>query len=373
MSKPDYYHTLGVDKSATPDDMKKAYRKLAMQYHPDKNPGDHKAEAKFKEISEAYGVLSDEQKRAAYDRFGHAAFENGGGRGGPGGGFDFGGSFADIFDEMFGDIMGGGRQRPQSGRGADLRYDLQISLDEAFQGSEKTIAVATTVTCEPCKGSGATPGTSPVDCATCQGHGRVRQQQGFFTIERACPTCQGVGKIIKSPCKECGGSGRKRQERKLAVAIPAGVEDGTRIRLTGEGEAGLRGAAKGDLYVFVGVAPHPVFQRDGANLYCRVPVPMTIAALGGDIEVPTIEGKTAKLDVKAGTQAGTQQKLRGQGMSILRSANRGDLYVEIAVETPTHLSKRQKELLAEFASESERAFPESKGFWDKVKAVRGGK
>ena len=370
MSKSDYYETLGVAKTASPEDMKKAYRKLAMQYHPDKNPGDHKAEAKFKEISEAYGVLSDGQKRAAYDRFGHAAFEQGGGGGGNGfGGFDF----ADIFNEMFGDIMGGGQQRGQSGRGADLRYDLQITLDDAFHGIEKTIAVATTVTCDGCKGTGATPGTKPIDCSTCQGHGRVRQQQGFFTIERACPNCQGAGKVIKSPCRDCAGSGRKRQERKLAVAIPAGVEDGTRIRLTGEGEAGLRGAGKGDLYVFVGVAPHGVFQREGANLYCRVPVPMTIATLGGDIDVPTIEGKITRLEVKPGTQPGTQQKLRGQGMSILRNANRGDLYVEIAVETPTHLSKRQKELLAEFATENERAFPESKTFWDKIKAVRGGK
>ncbi|MGB4101949.1 MAG: molecular chaperone DnaJ [Alphaproteobacteria bacterium] len=361
MSKPDYYTTLGVAKSASPEDMKKSYRKLAMQFHPDKNPGDHKAEAKFKEISEAYGVLSDEQKRAAYDRFGHAAFEQGGG----GGGFDF----ADIFNEMFGDIMGGGRQRGANNRGADLRYDMEIALDEAFHGVEKTIAVATTVTCDDCKGSGATPGSSPVDCTTCHGHGRVRQQQGFFTIERACPTCQGAGKVIKSPCRTCSGSGRKRQERKLAVTIPAGVEDGTRIRLTGEGEAGLRGGGKGDLYVFVGVAPHPMFQREGANLFCRVPVPMTTAALGGSIDVPTIEGKNATLDIKPGTQAGAQQKLRGMGMSILRSASRGDLYVEIAVETPTHLSKRQKELLAEFATESERAFPESQGFWDKIKSA----
>ncbi len=367
MSKSDYYTTLGVAKSASPEDMKKAYRKLAMQYHPDKNPGDHKAEAKFKEISEAYGVLSDEQKRAAYDRFGHAAFEQGGG--GNGGGFDF----ADIFNEMFGDIMGGGRQHGANNRGADLRYDLQIALDEAFRGLEKTIAVATTVTCDGCKGSGAASGTSPVDCTTCQGHGRVRQQQGFFTIERACPTCQGGGKIIKSPCRDCSGSGRKRQERKLAVTIPAGVEDGTRIRLTGEGEAGMRGGGKGDLYVFVGVAPHPMFQREGANLFCRVPVPMTTAALGGTIDVPTIEGKSAPLEIKPGTQPGVQQKLRGMGMSILRNAGRGDLYVEIAVETPTHLSKRQKELLAEFASESERTFPESKTFWDKIKAGRGSK
>lgn len=372
-SKSDYYDLLGVAKNADADALKKAYRKLAMQYHPDKNPGDQKAEAKFKEINEAYAVLSDEQKRAAYDRFGHAAFEQGGGGGF--GGFDFGGAggFADIFEDMFSEILGGGRsgRQQQSGRGSDLRYDLEITLEEAFGGCEKTISVASSVTCDDCKGSGAAPGSTPVTCAMCAGHGRVRQQQGFFTIERVCPTCHGAGKVIKHPCKGCSGSGRKRKERKLAVTIPAGVEDGTRIRLTGEGEAGMRGAGSGDLYVFIGITPHNLFQREGANLSCRVPIPFTTAALGGEIDVPTIEGGRAKLEVKSGTQSGHQQKLRGQGMSVLRSNNRGDLYVTVAVETPTHLTKRQKELLAEFAAESSKAYPESDGFWDKLRAYSG--
>jgi len=374
-NKADYYDLLGVAKGADADTLKKAYRKLAMQYHPDKNPGDHTAEAKFKEINEAYAVLSDAEKRAAYDRYGHAAFEQGGGGGF--GGFDFGGAgFADIFEDMFSEILGGGRGgrgAQQTGRGRDARHDLDITLEEAFHGMEHTLSIATSVTCDDCKGSGAATGSTAVNCNTCAGHGRVRQQQGFFTIERVCPSCQGAGKVIKNPCKACAGSGRKHKERKLAVSIPAGIEDGTRIRLTGEGEAGMRGAAAGDLYVFISVKPHAVFQREGANLYCRIPVPITTAALGGEIEVPTIEGERAKLDIKAGTQAGHQQKLRHHGMSVLRSTQRGDLYVTIAVETPTHLNKRQKELLAEFAAESEKSFPESNNFWDKLRAYSGKK
>lgn len=373
--KTDYYDQLGVAKGADADTLKKAYRKLAMQYHPDKNPGDHKAEAKFKEINEAYAVLSDEQKRAAYDRFGHSAFEQGGAGGF--GGFDFGGAgFADIFEDMFSEILGGGqrgRGAQQSGRGRDARHDLEVTLEEAFTGAEKIIPVASSVGCDDCKGSGAAPGSSASTCSLCGGHGRVRQQQGFFTIERVCPTCQGAGQIIKHPCKACAGSGRRHKERKIAVTVPAGVEDGTRIRYAGEGEAGLRGANPGDLYVFVAIQPHPVFQREGANLFCRMPVPITTAALGGTIEVPTIEGERTTLEIKAGTQSGQQQKLRHQGMSVLRSSNRGDLFVTIAVETPTHLTKRQKELLAEFAAESGKTFPESNNFWDKLRVYSGKK
>lgn len=374
-TKIDYYELLVVTRDADADTLKKAYRKLAMQYHPDKNPGNQEAEAKFKEINEAYAVLSDTQKRSAYDRFGHAAFEQGGGGGG--GGFDFGGAgFADIFEDMFSEILGGGgrgRSAQQSGRGRDTRHDLEVSLEEAFTGTEEVITIASSVTCDDCKGAGAAAGSSPVTCHLCGGHGRVRQQQGFFTIERVCPTCQGAGQTIKNPCKGCSGTGRKHKERKLVVAVPAGVEDGTRIRYTGEGEAGLRGAGAGDLYIFIGLKTHPLFQREGANLYCRIPVPFTTAALGGEVEVPTIAGERTKLDIKAGTQSGHQQKIRNQGMSVMRSNNRGDMFVTIAVETPSQLTKRQKELLAEFAAESTKAFPESNNFWDKLKIYSGKK
>ena len=376
--KIDYYEVLSVTRTATPDELKKAYRKLAMQHHPDKNPGDKAAEQKFKEISEAYQVLSDDQKRAAYDRFGHAAFEQGGGGGGFGG-FDFGGAggFADIFDEMFGEILGGGGRRQQQSqgpmRGSDLRYDLDITLNEAFSGIEKHITISNSVTCADCKGIGAAAGTQPVECGMCRGQGRVRAQQGFFTVERACPTCQGAGRVIKDPCKKCSGHGRVRQERTLSVTIPAGVEDGTRIRLAGEGEAGMRGGNPGDLYVILGIEQHAIFQRDGANLYCRVPIPMTVAALGGTIEVPTIDGTMASVGVDQGTQSGHRQRVKQKGMSVLRSHSRGDLYVELVVETPVHLNKRQKELLNEFAEEAEKhkISPESEGFIGKVKGMMG--
>jgi molecular chaperone DnaJ len=375
MSKHDCYELLGVPRNATTDDIKKAYRKLAMQHHPDRNHGNPEAEHRFKEVSEAYQILSDDQRRAAYDRFGHAAFEQGGG--GPGfGGFEFGAGFADIFDEMFGEILGGGGRRQQGGaqRGNDLRYDLDISLEESFRGVDKPITVINSASCDDCKGSGAAAGTQPTECGMCRGAGRVRAQQGFFTIERTCPTCQGNGRVIKSPCKKCSGQGRVRQERKLTVTIPAGVEDGTRIRLAGEGEAGARGGNAGDLYVILGVQQHPIFQRDGANLYCRVPIPMTIAALGGEIEVPTIDGAMTAMKVDPGTQAGHRTRVKQKGMSILRSSARGDLYVELAVETPSHLSKRQKELLAEFAEESQkhRTSPESENFLSKVKEMLKG-
>ena len=374
--KQDYYEILGVAKNASAEELKKAYRKMATQYHPDKNPNDASAETKFKEVNEAYDVLRDDQRRAAYDRFGHAAFEQGG-RGGGAGGFDFGGGVSDIFDEMFGEIFGGGRRSSSQGggqRGADLRYDLTLTLDEAFKGLDKEIKIVNSVACTECKGQGAAAGTQPVECPSCRGAGRVRAQQGFFTIERACPSCQGAGRIIQTPCKKCVGSGRTRQERVLSVTIPPGVESGTRIRLTGEGEAGLRGAGSGDLYVILDLKKHPIFQRDGANLYCRAPIPMTLATLGGTMEVPVIDGTTAEVKIDAGTQTGHQTRLRGKGMSVLRSTSRGDLFVEFVVETPVHLSKRQKELLKEFATESEKhkTSPESEGFIKRVKDALGG-
>ena len=370
MAKQDFYDILGVAKSADAEELKRAYRKLAMQWHPDRNPDDKSAEHKFKDISEAYDVLKDDQKRAAYDRFGHAAFENGSrgpGDGGMGGGFS--GGFADIFEEMFG-AMGAGR-RTQSGpaRGSDLRYNIEVSLEDAFRGKQTTIRVATFVHCDACKGSGAEPGSRPVSCRTCQGHGRVRAQQGFFTIERTCPTCQGSGRTIEKPCKGCGGQGRVRREKTLSVNIPAGVEDGTRIRLAGEGEVGVHGAAPGDLYIFVSVGAHQIFQRDGANIFCRVPIPFTTVALGGTIEVPTVEGSRTRITVPPGTQSGHQFRLRGKGMTVLRSAVRGDMYIQAIVETPVNLTKRQEELLREFekAGDNGKTNPESEGFFARVK------
>lgn len=382
MAKKDYYDILGVAKGADKDEMKKAYRKKAMQYHPDRNPDDAEAEKKFKELNEAYDVLKDDQKRAAYDQFGHAAFEGGmGGRGGAGGfgggfgGFD-GGGFTDIFEEMFGDFMGGGGRGQARGgartgavRGNDVRANLEISLEQAFKGTKAKIRVPTMESCDRCDGSGAEPGTQPETCNNCGGRGKVRVQQGFFTIERACPNCGGVGRSIKDPCKNCSGAGRLRKEKKLEVQVPAGVEDGTRIRLSGEGEAGARGGPAGDLYVFVSVKPHRFFKRDGANLHCRVPVSMVEAALGGSVEVPIIDGKKNKVSIPAGTQAGTQLRLRGKGMSVLRSQSRGDMYIEVAVETPVNLSKKQKDLLEEFAGQGKTRnnSPESQGFFSKVK------
>ena len=370
MAKQDYYETLGVSRNASADELKKAFRALAMKYHPDRNSGDNGAEQRFKEINEAYDVLKDADKRAAYDRFGHAAFEAGGGPRGGARGFEFGfgTGFADIFDEMFGDFMGG-RGGGQAARGADLRYNLEISLEDAYAGKAVQIRVPTSVSCETCGGSGATKGSAPVTCTTCRGRGRVRAQQGFFTIERTCPACHGAGRVIEDPCSACSGAGRVEREKTLKVNIPPGVEDGTRIRLSGEGEAGIRGAAPGDLYVFLSVAAHRLFQRNGADIFCRAPIPMTTAALGGAIEVPTIDGARAKISVPSGTQTNRQFRLKGKGMKVLRSNARGDMYVEVNVETPVNLTKRQQELLREFedAGKGRKTSPESEGFFARVK------
>jgi molecular chaperone DnaJ len=373
MAKKDYYELLGVERGASADEFKRAFRKLAMQHHPDRNPGDKDAERTFKEINEAYDVLKDDQKRAAYDRYGHAAFEYGtGASAGPGDfSFNFSGGFGDIFEEMFGEFMGGrGRTRQRSTRGSDLRYNLQISLEDAFTGKEATIRVPTTGACEACGGSGAAKGSTPVNCRSCSGLGRVRMQQGFFTVERTCPTCHGAGRIIENPCRTCGGNGRVRREQTLTVTVPAGVEDGTRMRLAGKGEAGLRGGPPGDLYIFLSITPHRLFQRDGADIYCRVPIPLTKAALGGQIEVPTVNGARARVTIPSGTQSGHHFRLKGKGMSVLRSRQRGDMYIQAEVETPVNLTRRQRELLEEFerAGGTKRAHsPESEGFFAKVK------
>lgn len=377
MAKADYYDTLSVDHGASADEIKKSYRKLAMKYHPDQNPDDPVAEQKFKELNEAHDVLKDAEKRAAYDQFGHAAFDGSmGGGGGPGGG-GFASGFADIFDEMFGDFGGGGGggRRGQSGgqRGSDLRYNLEVTLDDAFKGREAKIRVGSMVGCEPCGGSGSAPGSAPSQCGSCDGRGKVRAQQGFFTIERTCPSCHGAGQVIADPCTSCHGAGRVEKQRTLAVNIPPGVEDGTRIRLGGKGEAGVRGGPDGDLYIFISVAPHALFEREAENLFCRVPISMARAALGGTVEVPTLEGGRARVTVPAGTQSGRQFRLRGKGMPPLRGSGRGDLYIEMTVETPVNLTKKQKELLAEFEDGSgeggKSTSPESEGFLSRVKDI----
>ncbi|PYB70208.1 MULTISPECIES: molecular chaperone DnaJ [Rhizobium] len=374
MAKADFYETLGVGRTADEKELKSAFRKLAMKYHPDKNPGDDEAEKKFKELNEAYETLKDPQKRAAYDRFGHAAFEQGGGGfGGGGGGFAGGGGFSDIFEDIFGEMMGGGRggrARSTGGRerGADLRYNMEISLEEAFTGKTAQIRVPTSITCDLCTGTGAKPGTKPTTCSTCQGSGRVRAAQGFFSIERTCPTCHGRGQTISDPCTKCHGHGRVTEERSLSVNIPAGIEDGTRIRLQGEGEAGLRGGPSGDLYIFLSVKPHEFFQRDGADLYCSVPISMTTAALGGTFDVVTLDGTKSRVTVPEGTQAGKQFRLKAKGMPVLRSAQTGDLYIQIQIETPQKLTKRQRELLQEFEQlSSKENNPESTGFFARMK------
>lgn len=374
MAKRDYYEVLGVSRGANADEIKKGYRKKAKELHPDRNQDNPDAEALFKEVNEAYDVLKDDQKKAAYDRFGHSAVD--GSQGHPGaGGFrgqgDFASAFSDVFDDLFGDFMGGrggaGGGRARAARGNDLRYNLRISLEEAFSGMQKTLTVPTSVTCGSCTGTGAEGGSEPLTCPTCNGMGKVRAQQGFFTVERACPTCNGMGQTIKNPCKSCHGAGRVEKEKQLSVNIPAGVETGTRIRLAGEGEAGMRGGQSGDLYIFIEVKEHSLFERDGANLYCRVPVSMATAALGGDIEVPTIDGGKARVRIPEGSQAGRQMRLRGKGMPHLRGRDVGDMMIELAVETPVNLSAKQKELLREFENLSEGNNPQSAGFFSSVK------
>ncbi|PZX19009.1 molecular chaperone DnaJ [Palleronia aestuarii] len=381
MAKRDFYDVLGVSKGASADEIKKAYRQKAKELHPDRNADNPKAEAQFKEAAEAYDVLKDAEKKAAYDRFGHAAFEGGMGGGGqrrPGGGYggqgDFASAFSDVFDDLFGDIMGGQRRGggQRATRGADLRYNLRVSLEEAHRGLQKTITVPTAVQCDTCHGTGAEGGAEPATCPTCSGMGKVRAQQGFFTVERICPTCSGAGQIVKNPCNVCGGAGRVEKDRALSVNIPAGVETGTRIRLGGEGEAGLRGGPSGDLYIFIEVEAHPLFTREGENLFCHVPVSMASAALGGDIEVPTIDGGRSRVKIPAGSQSGKQMRLRGKGMPRLRGAGAGDMYIELAVETPVNLTSRQRELLREFDDLSEHNNPESSGFFRKVKTFWDG-
>ena len=366
MAKRCYYEVLEVQRTATDAELKAAYRKLAMKLHPDRNPGDKDCEHHFKEFNEAYDVLKDGDKRAAYDRFGHAAFEHGAG-GGHGFGSDFGSAFADIFEGIFG--MAGARGRASGReRGADLRYNMEIRLEDAFVGKTAQVRIPTSVTCEACSGSGAKAGTRPRACTTCGGQGRVRHAQGFFTLERTCPTCHGRGQMIEDPCPSCSGSGRVTRERTLSVNIPPGVEDGTRIRLAGEGEAGVRGGPAGDLYIFLSLQSHPFFQRDGADLHCRVPISMVTAALGGAFDVPTIEGGMTKVKVPEGTQTGRRFRLTGKGMPVLRSKQTGDMYVQVMVETPQKLTKRQKELLTEFEKMSSReTHPESAGFFARVK------
>jgi molecular chaperone DnaJ len=372
MSKRDYYELLGLSKGASADEIKKAYRAKAKELHPDRNADNPNAEAQFKEVNEAYDVLKDADKKAAYDRFGHAAFEGGmGGGGRPGGQGDFTSAFSDVFDDLFGDFMGGGRRsggRNSATRGSDLRYNLRVSLEEAYTGLQKSIKVPTSVQCGSCNGTGAESGSEPTTCPTCSGMGKVRATQGFFTVERTCPTCSGLGQMIKNPCRSCSGAGRVEKDRSLSVNVPAGVETGTRIRLSGEGEAGMRGGPAGDLYIFIEVEEHKIFNRDGLNLFCRVPVSMSSAALGGDIEVPTIDGGRSRVKIPQGSQSGRQMRLRGKGMPAIKSSHSGDMFIELAVETPVNLTSRQKELLREFEKLSEDNNPESTSFFSSVKS-----
>jgi len=372
MSKRDYYELLGLSKGASADEIKKAYRAKAKELHPDRNADNPNAEAQFKEVNEAYDVLKDADKKAAYDRFGHAAFEGGmGGSGRPGGQGDFTSAFSDVFDDLFGDFMGGGRRsggRNRATRGSDLRYNLRVSLEEAYKGLQKSIKVPTSVQCGSCNGTGAESGSEPTTCPTCSGMGKVRATQGFFTVERTCPTCSGLGQMIKNPCRSCSGAGRVEKDRSLSVNVPAGVETGTRIRLSGEGEAGMRGGPAGDLYIFIEVEEHKIFNRDGLNLFCRVPVSMSSAALGGDIEVPTIDGGRSRVKIPQGSQSGRQMRLRGKGMPAIKSSHSGDMFIELAVETPVNLTSRQKELLREFEKLSEDNNPESTSFFSSVKS-----
>ena len=381
MAKRDFYEVLGLTKGASAEEIKKAYRQKAKELHPDRNADNPESEAQFKEVNEAYDTLKDEQKKAAYDRFGHAAFDGGMGGGARAGargayqGGDFASAFSDVFEDLFGDFMGGrgGQQaRARAQRGSDLRYNLRVTLEEAWGGAQKSIQVPASAQCTACNGTGAEGGAEPQTCPTCSGMGKVRAQQGFFTVERTCPTCGGAGQIVKNPCQVCHGAGRVEKERTLSVNIPAGVETGTRIRLAGEGEAGMRGGPAGDLYIFIEVREHPIFQRDGQTLYCRVPVGMTTAALGGEIEVPTIDGGRSRVKIAAGSQSGRQMRLRGKGMPGLRGGATGDMLIELAVETPVNLTSRQKDLLREFEKLSEENSPESSSFFSKVKGFWDG-
>ena len=361
----DYYELLECERTADAGTIKTSYRKLAMKYHPDKNAGCKDSESKFKAVSEAYDVLKDPQKRAAYDRFGHAAFQNGGG----GGGQDFGG-FSDIFESVFGEFMGGGRGRAPSRRGADLRYDMEVSLEEAYDGKQTEITVDVSAECDTCHGSGAKPGTHASTCRQCNGHGKVRAQQGFFVVERACPVCQGAGQVIADPCPDCRGEGRVEKTKTLSVTVPPGVDEGTRIRLSGEGEAGPRGSPAGDLYIFLHVKRHNLFEREGTTLFARAPISFTTAALGGSLSIPGLDGTTHEIRIPAGIQSGKQLRQRGAGLPVLQGRGQGDLVVQIEVETPTRLSTRQRELLELFReTETGDECPASQGFFAKLKAA----
>ncbi|MBF4990039.1 molecular chaperone DnaJ [Methylophilus sp. QUAN] len=368
-AKKDYYEVLGVNRDASEEEIKKAFKKLAMKFHPDRNPDNPKAEESFKEAKEAYEILSDDQKRAAYDQYGHAGVDPSMGGGGFGG-FNSG-NFSDAFGDIFGDIFGGARnQRSNVYRGADLRYNLEISLEDAAKGTETKIRIPVQTSCETCHGSGARPGTSPVTCTTCNGHGQVRMQQGFFSVQQTCPKCHGTGKMVKEPCPTCHGGGRVKQNKTLNVKIPAGVDEGDRIRLSGEGEAGVNGGPTGDLYVVVHLKEHPIFQREGANLHCEMPISFSTAALGGEIEVPTLDG-AAKMKIPAETQTGSVFRLRGKGIKPLRSSEHGDLMVHVVVETPVRLTEKQKELLREFESSTQadagKHSPKNKSWVDKAR------
>lgn len=374
--KEDYYKVLGVDKKATADEMKKSYRKLAMKYHPDRNPDNKESEAKFRAVAEAYEVLSDPQKRAAYDSYGHSAFDGGAGRGGPrgGGSHQSHSGFSDMFGDIFEDLMGGGSRGGPSfnNRGADLRYNVEISLEEAFKGKQTKIKFSCAASCGTCHSTGSADKSEAERCGTCGGRGTVRVQQGFFAIERTCHSCAGAGKKIKNPCSSCKGEGRVRKEKNLSVSIPAGVEDGNRIRLSGEGEAGIRGGQAGDLYIFVAVKQHVLYERHGVDLHCRIPVKMSVAILGGDIQVPCIDGVNIKFTIPSGTQTGAKFRLKGKGMTKMNSKHRGDLYIHAMVETPVNLTDKQKDLIAEFAGmETKGSNPESESFFNKIKNIFG--
>ena len=362
MAKRDYYDVLGVGRDASLEELKKAYKKLALRYHPDRNPNDKASEEKFKEVSEAYAILQDKEKKAAYDQFGHGAFQGGGfsGTGGFGGfNFDTDSSvFTDIFDEIFGgsfggSFFGGNKRRSNRGRGADLSYNTSITLEEAFRGKKETVSFLASSKCIDCTGTGAKPGSSPVTCSACDGNGQIRAQQGFFTIQRTCPSCQGNGEVIQDLCKRCKGNGKVEKKKNLSVDIPMGIETGTRIRLSGEGEAGIRGASSGDLFIMIDVKQHPIFKRRNENILCQVPITITDAVLGTAIEVPIIEGGTARVKIPAGTQTGKQLRLKNKGMPLIRSTMRGDMYIEIVIETPIDLSSKQKTLLEEFEQKIE--------------------